>query len=72
MYINNVPFTMYWPRLFVIFQEIILLYDVGHQGLEIYPCIKFQQCFSLSVACTYIMNVLADAVFTSFNYDSVR
>ena len=31
-------------------------YHVGHQGLEIDPCIKFHfpQSFSLSVTCTYI------------------
>ena len=66
---------MYWLRLFI-FQEIRCLlnfhYDVGRQGLEIYPCIKFHlpQCFSLSVTCTYvhvhtyaIKNVLPETVF---------
>ena len=46
--------------LLLFFQEIPSLlnfhYDVGHEGLEIYPCIQFRlpQCFSLSVTCTYI------------------
>ena len=48
-------------RLFVVFQEIQCLlnfhYDVGRQGIEIYPCIKFclSHCFSLSVTSTYII-----------------
>ena len=30
--------------------------DAGCQGIEIFTCIKFRlpQCFSLSVACTYV------------------
>ena len=37
-------------------------YDVGCQGIEIYPCIKFclLQCFPLSVTCTYICCVGRD------------
>ena len=39
-------FIMYWATLLVIFQEIQCLlnfhYDVGRQGLEIDPCIKFR------------------------------
>ena len=77
----------YWPRLF---QEIQCLlnchYDVGHQGLELYPRIKFHlpQCFPLSLtrAHTYaIQNVLAEMLILfvfreihslhNFNHDDV-
>ena len=69
---------VHWLRLFVVFQEITCLlnfhYDVGRQGIEIYPCIKFclSHCFSLSVTSTYvytyaIKNVLAEIVFLWFS-----
>ena len=33
---------MHWLGLFIVFQEIQNFhYDVGRQGIEIYPCIKF-------------------------------
>ena len=53
----------------VVFQEIQCLlnfhYDVGRQGVEIYPCIKFclSQCFPLSVTCTYNMPLRMTVVF---------
>ena len=55
-----IPFIMHWLRLVVVLQEIQRLlsfhYDVGCQGIEMYPCVKFclPQCFPLSVTCTYI------------------
>ena len=61
-YIHNVCMYIHWLRLFVVFQEIQCLlnfhYDVGRQGIEIYPCIKFclSQCFPLSVTSVYKEN----------------
>ena len=77
---------MHWLRLFVVLQEIhIFIYDVGCQGIEIYPCIKFvfHSVFLCQLhANTYaIKNVLAETVFCdfreiqclhNFNYDEVR
>ena len=46
----------------VIFQDIQCLlnfqFDVGHQGLDVYPHIKFcvPQCFSLSLTCKYTLS----------------
>ena len=69
---------MHWLRLFVVvFQEIQCLlhfhYDVGRQDVEMYPCIKFclSQCFSLSVTCTYIKNILVEIVFCGFRRNTV-
>ena len=43
---HTYPLMMYWLRLFAIFHEVQCLlnfhYDVGCQGLEIDPCIKFR------------------------------
>ena len=57
MYVRTYPFIIHWLWLFVVFQEILNFhYDVGHQGLDIYPCIQFRhpQCFPLSVTCTCV------------------
>ena len=70
---------VHWLRLFVVFQEIQCLlkfhYDVGRQGIEIYPCISF--VFHIVFLCqlhphTYsIKNVLAEIVFCGFPRNTV-
>ena len=57
MYIHTIHNALAEAVCVVVFQEIQNFhYDVGHQGVEIYPCIKFclSQCFPSSVTCTYI------------------
>ena len=57
MYARTYPFIIHWLWLLVVFHEILNFhYDVGHQGLDMYPCIQFRhpQCFPLSVTCTCV------------------
>ena len=67
-------FIMHWLRLFVVvFNEIPCLlnfvYDVGHQGLEIYPCSVF--LCQLHAHTYAIKNVLAETVFCGFPRNTV-
>ena len=53
----DIHIPIYWPMLFVIFQEILNFHDdVGRQGLKIDPCIKFRfpQSFFGKCTCTYM------------------
>ena len=58
---------MYWPRLFEIQCLLNFHYDVGCQGLEIDPCIKFCLPQSFSLSHTYDNpKVLTETVFCCF------
>ena len=49
-------------------------YDVGRQGIEIYPCIKvcLSQCFPLSVILFFFVVFQEIQCLHNFNHDDVR